>query len=240
VTRAYIGCSGWNYKHWRDVFYPRGLPPSRWLEHYARHFDTVEVNATFYRLPTLRATSRWAESSPPDFLFAIKASRYLTHVKRLREIAAGWSRFAPLIEPIAKAEKLGPILWQLPESFHRDCDRLAEALQELPSMRHCFEFRHASWFAPEVEEILREHGAALVIGVDPDRPFQTLSWTTDWTYVRLHRGRGSEGNFTKSQLEEWAARVSGWLEQGDVYAYFNDDWGGHAIREALELRKLLS
>ena len=239
MGRAWVGCSGWNYKHWREIFYPRGLPASRWLEHYARHFDTVEVNATFYRLPTLQATTRWAEGSPPDFLFAVKASRYLTHVKRLREIAAGWSRLAPLVEPLARAQKLGPILWQLPESFHRDDGRLSQALAALPAWRHCFEFRHASWFVPEVEEILREQGAALVIGVDPSRPFQTLLRTTDWTYVRFHRGRGGEGNFTARQLEEWAEHVRGWLEQGDVYVYFNDDWGGHAIREALRFRTLL-
>jgi uncharacterized protein YecE (DUF72 family) len=239
MSRAYVGCSGWNYKHWREVFYPRGLPASRWLEHYSQHFDTVEVNATFYRLPTLEATTRWAQSSPSGFVFAIKASRYLTHVKRLREIARGWGRLAPLVEPIAKAKKLGPILWQLPESFHRDDERLADALAALPPGRHCFEFRHASWFVPEVEEVLRKHRAALVIGVDPSRPFQTLVRTTDWTYIRFHRGRGGEGNFTRRQLEEWAGRVRTWLRNGDVYAYFNDDWGGHAIHDALRLRKLL-
>jgi uncharacterized protein YecE (DUF72 family) len=240
VARAYIGCSGWNYKHWRDVFYPRGLPPSRWLEHYAKRFDTVEVNATFYRLPTLAATTRWAEAPPPGFLFALKASRYLTHVKRLGGVSAGWSRLAPLIEPLAKAEKLGPILWQLPENFHRDDERLADALDALPAWRHCFEFRHESWFVPEVEEILRAREAALVVGVDPGRPFQTLSRTAGWMYVRFHRGRGRKGNFTPSQLDEWAERVRGWLEEGHVYAYFNDDWGGYAVREALALRKLLA
>jgi uncharacterized protein YecE (DUF72 family) len=239
VARAYIGCSGWNYEHWREVFYPRGLPASRWLEHYAELFDTVEVNATFYRLPTLAATTRWAESSPHGFVFAVKASRYVTHVKRLREIARGWSRLAPLLEPLAKADKLGPILWQLPENFHRDDERLANALEGLPPWRHCFEFRHESWFVPEVEQILRLHGSAMVIGVDPSRPFQTLSRTAEWMYIRFHRGRGSEGNFTGRQLEEWAQRVAEWLQAGDVYAYFNDDWGGHALREAMDLRRLL-
>jgi uncharacterized protein YecE (DUF72 family) len=239
VARANIGCSGWNYTHWREVFYPRGLPAARWLEHYAERFDTVEVNATFYRLPTLKATTGWAEGSPPGFVFTVKASRYLTHVKRLREIARGWSRFAPLLEPLVKADKLGPVLWQLPESFHRDDERLDAALRALPARRHCFEFRHESWFVPEVEEILRAHRAALVIGIDARRPFQTLSRTTDWTYLRFHRGRGREGNFTPSQLEEWAGRIRMWLADGDVFAYFNDDWGGHAIREALRIRELV-
>jgi uncharacterized protein YecE (DUF72 family) len=239
VGKAYVGCSGWNYKHWREVFYPRGLPTSRWLEHYAETFKTVEVNATFYRLPTLDATRRWAECSPRGFVFAIKASRYLTHVKRLRDVASGWSRLAPLVEPIAEAKKLGPVLWQLPENFHRDDERLAGALAALPRGRHCFEFRHESWFAPEVEKILRKHRVALVVGIDPSRPFQTHVRTAGWSYIRFHRGRGKDGNFTPSQLDEWAGRVRTWLKKGDVYVYFNDDWNGHAIREARRFRELL-
>ena len=236
---AYIGCSGWNYAHWRDVFYPHGLPTSRWLEHYAEHFDTVEVNATFYRLPTRKAAEGWAKATPEEFVFAVKASRYLTHVKRLRELSAGWSRFHERVEPLVDAGKLGPILWQLPGTFHRDDDRLAEALGALPPGLHCFEFRHASWFLPEVERLLREHGAALVIGDDPSRPFQTLARTSPWSYLRFHRGRGKDGNYTPAQLREWSDRIRAWRRRGDVYAYFNDDWGGHAVREAHALRKLL-
>jgi uncharacterized protein YecE (DUF72 family) len=235
-----IGCSGWNYAHWREVFYPRGLATSHWLEHYAATFDTVEVNATFYRLPTKTAAETWARATPDGFVFSIKASRYLTHVKRLREVAAGWRRFSERIEPLAEAGKLGPILWQLPENFHRDDERLAEALDALPRTTHCFEFRHESWFAPAVEEILRSHRAALVIGDDPKRPFQTLELTAPWTYVRFHRGRGKDGNYTPAQLREWAGRVHGWRRNADVYVYFNDDWSGHAIREAVKLRKLLT
>jgi uncharacterized protein YecE (DUF72 family) len=240
MAHAYIGCSGWNYPHWREVFYPRGLPTSGWLEHYAETFDTVEVNATFYRLPTQKAAAGWAKATPDSFVFAVKASRYLTHVKRLRELAAGWRRFHERIEPLVAAGKLGPILWQLPENFHRDDERLAEALEALPSGLHCFEFRHASWFVPEVERLLRRHGAALVIGDEPSRPFQTLTRTAPWSYLRFHRGRGKDGNYTPSQLREWSARVGSWADEGDVYAYFNDDWGGHALREALALRKLLA
>jgi uncharacterized protein YecE (DUF72 family) len=239
VGEVRIGCSGWNYNHWREVFYPRGLPASRWLEHYAATFDTVEVNATFYRLPTRKATERWAATTPPDFLFTIKASRYLTHVKRLRELASGWERFVERIEPIMDAGKLGPILWQLPERFHRDDDRLAAALEALPPARHAFEFRHASWFVPEVEEILRKHDAALVIGDTPKRPFQTHAWTADWTFIRFHTGRGRGGNYTKKQLEEWGKRIGGWLADGDVYAYYNDDWKGYAVKEAIRLRELV-
>jgi uncharacterized protein YecE (DUF72 family) len=235
-----IGCSGWNYQHWREIFYPRGLPASRWLEYYARTFDTVEVNATFYGLPTRKATARWAEAAPPGFLFAIKASRYLTHVKRLRQVADGWARLADRIDPLVQAGKLGPVLWQLPEQFHRDDDRLEAALESLPSGRHAFEFRHSSWFAPEVEALLRAHDAALVIGDHPERRFQTHVLTADWTFVRFHQGRGAGAGYTSRELRTWSTRIREWLEEVDVYAYFNDDWNGHALREAIRLRELVT
>jgi uncharacterized protein YecE (DUF72 family) len=239
MGELHIGCSGWNYAHWRGIFYPPGLPASRWLEHYARTFDTVELNASFYRLPTRKAATNWARTTPRGFVFAVKASRYLTHVKRLRNLADGCARLLERIEPLVAAGKLGPILWQLPESFHRDDSRLAAALEQLPAGRHCFEFRHASWFVPEVEALLRDHGAALVIGDHPGRRFQTLTRTVDWMYVRFHRGRGRDGNYTRRQLQEWATRAREWSATGDVYGYFNDDWGGHAIDEALALRALV-
>jgi uncharacterized protein YecE (DUF72 family) len=234
-----IGCSGWNYAHWRERFYPRGVPESRWLEHYARSFDTVELNASFYRLPTRKAAQRWADSTPDDFVFAVKASRYLTHVKRLRGVDDGVVRLSERIEPLAGAGKLGPILWQLPENFHRDDDRLADALDELPAGRHAFEFRHESWFVPEVEALLRKHRVALVVGDHPERPFQTLVQTSGWMFARLHHGRGKDANYTPAQLREWAERVRDWREKGDVYLYFNDDWNGHAVREAARLKELV-
>jgi uncharacterized protein YecE (DUF72 family) len=237
--RLRIGCSGWNYRHWRERFYPRGLPASRWLEHYAKTFDTVEVNATFYRLPTRKAVAHWAEVTPERFVFAVKASRYLTHVKRLRGLDEGWPRLFERIEPLASAGKLGPVLWQLPETFHRDDDRLAAALGALPPGRHAFEFRHASWFVPEVEAVLREHGAALVVGDHPERPFQSHVLTTGWTFVRFHYGGGEEGSYTAGELQAWSERIRGWLREADVYAYFNDDWNGYALREAVTLRELV-
>jgi uncharacterized protein YecE (DUF72 family) len=235
-----IGCSGWNYQHWREIFYPSGLAESRWLEHYAQTFDTVEVNSTFYRLPTRKSTERWAAASPPRFLFSVKSSRYLTHVKRLRETGAGFALLQERIEPLVEAAKLGPVLWQLPENFRRDDKRLATALAELPAGRHCFEFRHASWFVPEVLAILREHDAALVIGDHRERPFQLHDWTADWTFVRFHVGRGKDGNYTPAQLRDWAARVREWRRRGDMYLYFNDDWRGYAVREAQRLREMVA
>jgi uncharacterized protein YecE (DUF72 family) len=240
VRPVRVGCSGWNYRHWREVVYPAGLPARRWLEHYATLFDTVEVNATFYRLPTRKAVAGWAAQTPDDFVFAVKASRYLTHVRRLRDIAAGASRFFDCIEPLVEAGKLGPVLWQLPESFHRDDERLAAVLAGAPPGRHAFEFRHASWFVEPVYELLRQSGAALVVGDHPSRPFQTLELTADWAYLRFHYGsRGRGGNYSARELATWAERVRDWRRRVDVWAYFNNDWGGFAVRNAVDLRGLV-
>jgi uncharacterized protein YecE (DUF72 family) len=237
---VHVGCSGWNYADWRGLVYPDGLPATRWLEHYAQRFDTVEVNSTFYRLASHDAVARWIEQTPERFEFALKASRYLTHVKRLAALDQGVGRYYEAIEPLVGTPKLGPILWQLPENFHRDDERLAHALDSLPPGRHCFEFRHESWFAPDVYAQLREHGAALVIGHDPRRPFQTHEITADWTYLRFHRGeRGRRGNYSESELEEWSRRITDWRSSVEVYAYFNNDWKGFAPRNALSLRRRL-
>jgi uncharacterized protein YecE (DUF72 family) len=144
-----IGCSGWNYAHWRGSVYPASVPERRWLETYAQWFDTVEINATFYRLPERKTVARWADATPPGFCFAVKSSRYLTHVKRLRELPAGIERLYERIDPFREADKLGPVLWQLPPRFRRDDDRLAQALDVLPPGRHAFEFRDHTWFAEE-------------------------------------------------------------------------------------------
>ena len=236
-----IGCSGWNYAHWRERVYPKGLPPSRWLEHYATLFDTVEVNNTFYRLPKRSSVASWVERSPPDFVFTVKSSRYLTHIKRLTDLGRGVERFYACIEPLVESGKLGPVLWQLPGNFPRNDERLASALEQLPPGRHCFEFRHASWFVQDVYELLRARAAALVIGDHPQRPFQSHELTADWTFVRFHYGRrGRNGNYSQRELREWARRITGWREGADVYVYFNNDWEGYAVKNALWLRKALS
>jgi uncharacterized protein YecE (DUF72 family) len=235
-----IGCSGWNYADWRERLYPKGLPQSRWLEHYATFFDTVEVNATFYRLPRREAVARWVEQTPAGFTFAVKASRYLTHLRRLTDLGGGIERFYERIEPLVRSPKLGPVLWQLPANFHRDDERLTNALEALPRGRHCFEFRHESWFAPDVYDLLRAHDVALVIGDDPRRPFQTHELTADWTYVRFHRGRrGRNGNYSQSELEEWRSRIAAWRTRVEVFAYFNNDWEGYAVQNGLWLKKRL-
>jgi uncharacterized protein YecE (DUF72 family) len=235
-----IGCSGWNYTHWRDVVYPRGLPASRWLVHYATLFDTVEINTTFYRLPSVAAVGGWVARTPPDFVFAVKASRFLTHMKRLTDVDRGVRRFYARIEPLVGTPKAGPVLWQLPPNFHRNDERLEAALAALPAGRHAFEFRHPSWFAAEVFELLRAHGAALVIADRPEvRRFQARERTADFVFLRFHHG-GGDGNYSHRQLAVWARRIEEWRSQGDVYAYFNNDWAGYAVENGLWLKQRLA
>jgi uncharacterized protein YecE (DUF72 family) len=199
-----IGCSGWSYEQWRGHLYPQRGSTSRWLELYADAFDTVEINATFYRLPAVKTVEGWARRTPDDFLFAVKASRYLTHVKRLRGIAEGVKRMDACVEPLRRAGKLGPLLWQLPPHFQRDDDVLASALETLMPARHAFEFRDASWFAEDVYELLRAHGAALVVAdqahVEPSRWVDTAGWS----YLRFHSGRGRDGTYAEQELRAWA------------------------------------
>jgi uncharacterized protein YecE (DUF72 family) len=236
-----IGCSGWNYTSWKDEFYA-GKPARLWLERYARSFDTVEVNNTFYRLPLASSVATWVEQTPPDFLFTVKASRYLTHIKRLTDMEQGVRRFYERIDPLVCSSKLGPVLWQLPASFRRDDDRLVYALERLPPGRHCFEFRHSSWFVEPVYDLLRTHGAALVIGDRPEvKSFQAHVFTAPWTFVRFHYGsRGRRGNYSERELEEWARRLEEWSREVEVLAYFNNDWEVFAVRNALWLKRRLS
>lgn len=233
-----IGCSGWSYDHWRGRLYPAEGSTGTWLERYAAVFDTVEVNASFYRLPTRTAVARWASATPAGFCFAVKASRYLTHVRRLRDLPDGIRRFEERIEPLAESGKLGPLLWQLPPTFRRDDERLQVALEELPPGRHAFEFRHESWFVEETYELLRAHEAALVVA---DRaPGGPTPWveTAPWAYVRFHHGRRRNGGYTDAQLHAWADRLA--RARGDVYVYFNNDWEGLAVDDALGLRSRLA
>ena len=235
-----VGCSGWQYRDWRGVLYPEGVGQARWLERYAEVFDTVEVNATFYRLASRNAVERWVQQTPPDFLFALKASRYLIHMRKLRDIGPGVERFFERIEPLARTPKMGPVLWQLPEWFARDDDTLAAALDALPAGRHCFEFRHPSWFCDPVYELLRRHDVALAIGDHPQRPWQPFVLTAGWTYVRFHHGRrGRRGNYSETELRSWADRLAEAAREVDVLAYFNNDWEGFAVRNARDLRAMM-
>ena len=232
-----IGCSGWSYKDWREVVYPPGLPTTRWLERYAELFDTVEVNATFYRLQSEEAVGHWAEQVPDGFLFAVKASRYLTHIRRLAGVETGVERFWEPLAPLRESGKLGPVLWQLPENFKRDEEKLAALLPTLPRARHCFEFRHPSWFTAPVYELLERHGAGLVIAHDHRRELPPAAPVGPLVYLRLHYGaRGRAGNYSAAELETWRRRIAAWRSRRPVFAYLNNDWQGFAPRNALALK----
>ncbi len=235
-----IGCSGWMYDSWRGRLYPEREPKRRWLELYAKHFDTVEINSTFYRLARREAVAGWVAKTPPGFLFAVKASRYLTHIKRLSDMGAPVKRFYAPLEPMIEAGRLGPVLWQLPENFHRDDARLHNWLVHLPKGEHTIEFRHESWFAPAVLGALREHGVALTIGDHPSWPFQSYEATASWRFIRFHYGkRGRVGNYSRTELHEWAGRLARWRAKTDLYVYFNNDWNSYAPANAKVLRRAL-
>jgi uncharacterized protein YecE (DUF72 family) len=236
-----IGCSGWQYRDWRGRLYPEGLPQARWLERYAEELDTVEINNTFYRLPARDAVRGWVEQTPPEFILAVKSSRYLTHMKRLTDMDRGVARLLERLEPLTASPKMGPMLWQLPGNFKRDDERLAFALDHLPAGRHAFEFRHPSWFCDAVLDALRAHGVALAIGDHPERPWQCHELTADFSYVRFHYGRrGRRGNYAPSELDEWARELERLARRSEVFAYFNNDWEGFAVRNARGMRERLS
>jgi uncharacterized protein YecE (DUF72 family) len=223
------------------VLYPPGCPQRRWLQRYAEEFETVEVNNTFYRLPTVAAVRGWVEQAPEGFVFAVKSSRYLTHIKRLTDMDRGVARLLERLEPLTASPKMGPMLWQLPGNFRRDDGRLAFALEHLPPGRHAFEFRHESWFADDVLAALRAHGVALVIGDHPERPWQSHELTADFSFVRLHYGhRGRRGNYSATELDEWARELRRLARRAEVFAYLNNDWEGFAIRNAQGLQERLS
>jgi uncharacterized protein YecE (DUF72 family) len=236
--RIRIGTSGWVYPPWRGEFYPRGLAHRRELEYLSRQVNSVEINGSFYALQRPSSYESWRDQTPDDFEFAVKGGRFITHMKRLRDIDAPLANFFAS-GVLALGAKLGPLLWQLPPTFRCDLDRLAQALEHLhDGHRHAFEFRHPSWFREETYTLLREHRVALVVG---DRPqvntFQTRELTADFTFVRFHSGtRGRNGNYSHAELDEWIEQLLRWSAEVDVYAYFNNDWEGFAIENAAYVR----
>lgn len=235
--KFYCGTSGWNYKHWREVFYPKGLPQSKWLAFYAEHFDTVEINNSFYHLPAKEVFQAWHDQSPQDFTFAVKASRYLTHMKKLKDPEEPLERI--LGNSSALGEKHGPVLYQLPPGWHVNLERLEGFLAQLPgNLRHVFEFRDDSWQTDAVFDLLRRYKAGYCIMSAPDLPMKPIM-TADFAYIRMHSGGGAaEGNYTDDSLRWWADQIRRFLAQGDVYIYFNNDYKGFAIRNAEFLKGL--
>ncbi len=227
-----IGTSGWQYADWRGRFYPAGFAQANWLEYYASRFGTVEVNSAFYRLPAPETFERWKTSTPEDFKFGVKASRYLTHVRRLREPAPAVERLVSAAAHLGS--KLGPILLQLPANFRCDLDALRATLEAFPrGVRVAFEPRHSSWYVEEVATLLAEYDAALCL-TDTPRGRAPVWRTTGWGYVRFHAGRASPSPcYGRTALRSWAERLAElWTNGDDCYAYFNNDQGGCAVRDA--------
>ncbi|MFJ3335953.1 DUF72 domain-containing protein [Streptomyces sp. NPDC086766] len=230
----FVGTSGWQYKDWRGVLYPQGCPVRLWLEEYARHFATVEINNAFYRLPSRENFAAWRERVPPDFVAAVKASRYLTHVKRLKEPAEPVHRLMSHAEGLG--DRLGPVLLQLPPTLLADARLLDACLACFPAgTRVAVEPRHMSWWTHEVRAVLRERGAALCWADAYARPVTPLWRTTDWGYVRFHVGRARAWpHYGRRSLETWVDRIAAaWPDDQDVYAYFNNDPAGAAVRDAM-------
>jgi uncharacterized protein YecE (DUF72 family) len=233
----HIGCSGWNYKHWRGAFYPARLPQAQWLEWYAQHFDTVEINNSFYRLPEESTFANWRAQSPQGFVFAVKASRFLTHMKRLRDPDEPVDRLLSHAKGLGR--KLGPVLFQLPARFRMDLGRLQTFLDALPPRRqHVIEFRDVSWYVPQVFDLLEHHRVALCLH-DKEGSAIDAPYVGPFVYVRFHGPGGRyHGSYDDATLSAWAARLIGrWGEGFDVYAYFNNDPNADAIRNAAALKR---
>jgi uncharacterized protein YecE (DUF72 family) len=235
----HIGTSGWQYRDWRGVLYPDRCPQRLWLEHYAAGFATVENNNAFYRLPARETFEAWRERTPADFVVAVKASRFLTHMKRLRdpeEPVARLLRHAGGLGP-----RLGPVLLQLPGTLRADPGLLETCLRCFPGdIRVAVEPRHDSWWSPRIHDVLENHGAALCWADAGSRPVTPRWRTTDWGYLRLHRGRAAPApRYGTRALHTWAERLtSTWSDTEDVFVFFNNDPGGAAVRDAVEFAAL--
>ena len=235
-----IGTSGYHYKHWVGSYYPAGIKSAAMLEHYMRDFDTVELNNTFYQLPNESTFDAWRKSTPDDFLFAVKGSRFITHMIKLKDAQRGLTNFMPRAERLRG--KLGPILWQLPPGWKVNRERLEEFLSTLPKKhRYTFEFRHESWITDDVLELLRRYNAAFCI-YELAGYQSPLEVTADWTYIRLHGPTHFkyQGSYSDEQLAAWAERIRAWSRKmKSIYVYFDNDDSAYAVDNAITLKKML-
>jgi uncharacterized protein YecE (DUF72 family) len=246
MARVLVGTSGYTYRHWwNGVFYPRELPQKRWLEFYSQFFDTVELNISFYRLPERKTFEGWYQRTPEDFLFSIKGSRFITHIKRLKDCQEPLEVFFDRAQGLK--EKAEVILWQLPPSFRLNIQRVGEFCRLLTDLfgskpvRQVFEFRDASWFCPEIYGLLEEHNFSLCLAHSPALS-SVERRTADFVYIRFHGGESTyASNYSEGEIRDWSERIKGWFGEGlDVYAYFNNDAFGFAVQNALTLKELLS
>jgi len=235
----YIGTSGWHYEHWWVRFYPEKLAKTKWLEFYASHFATVELNNSFYRLPSEAAFAVWRDSTPPNFTFAVKVSRFITHIKRLRDTGDAVDKFITRAKILG--DKLGPLLYQLPPNMHRNDERLQSFLSTLPrGLRHVVEFRHQSWLEEEVFQVLHKYNTGFCVF---DMPSMTcpLVATADFAYIRFHGSSGLYSScYSDEELAAWARRLANLARNlKAVYIYFNNDAEAFAVKNALTLGTFL-
>ena len=237
LPRLRVGCSGWNYKSWKGRFYPAGLAASKWLPYYAERFDSVEINNTFYRLPEAQTFAAWRAQVPAGFLFAVKASRFLTHMKRLRNPEEPIERLFARVKPLGR--RLGPVLYQLPGTLQFDLSLLDTFLRALPRrIQHVVEFRHRSWYVDATFDCLERHGASLCLH-DKEGSEITEPFVGPCVYIRFHGTSGRyHGSYGDTALSAWAKRlVARWRDGADVYAYFNNDPEAVATQNAVTLRR---
>lgn len=235
----FIGTSGWNYRHWVGTWYPADLRQREQLEYYTRHFDTVEINNSFYRMPTKEKLAAWHDKTPGNFIFAIKGSRYITHMKKLKDVGESIDWLLDNLSVLGK--KLGPILFQLHPGWKLNIDRFKEFLKLLPEdLRFAVEFRNDSWYHDEVYDLLKKDNRAFCI-YELDGHMSPLNVTADFVYVRLHGpGAKYQGSYSKSVLTKWAARIKDWKDENkDVYVYFDNDQEGYAAMNAETLREIV-
>lgn len=239
-TSVFVGTSGWNYDHWRGPFYPDELTQKKWLAYYCEKFHTVEINNSFYQLPSKSTLKTWRETVPASFIFSVKASRYITHMKKLKDPSDALNRFYRGIETLG--DKLGPILFQLPPGWHVNTERLEAFLDILsPDYRHTFEFRDVSWFCDDVYELLEKHSAAFCMYHLEGRESPRKA-TTDFVYIRLHGPEGAyEGSYDGRTLAGWSRMFTRWRKgRRDVYCYFDNDQDGYAALDAEKLQSMIN
>lgn len=238
MKKIHVGTSGWSYDHWKENFYPQEVKAAKRLSFYAQTFDTVEINNTFYRLPSEKTVENWLQEVPENFCFSIKANQYITHRKRLKDGEQSTALFFERIAPFKK--RLGALLFQLPPSFKKDLERLESFTRQLKGYDCAFEFRHASWFSEDTYRLLKESNCALCLA-DLKGESAPEERTADFIYIRLHGPHlAYQGSYTPKELQEWARKIAAWSKDHRIYCYFDNDDKGYAVKEAFNLKQWIA